>query len=184
MEPGGVLSEWPLQRQAHLQRKVQALTEKTVRDFRLAGDAAYNNYTFDKALTAYQRAHQFISKDTHPRLWASVTIEIGLSHRALGIRTKGTEVAYHLNKAHSAFQQALEVYTRADLPQVWATIQNNLGRTLAELGKRLQDAELLNDAKGAIQGAYTFYMDSGYTHYAEYFESKLSEINQLIEELK
>jgi tetratricopeptide (TPR) repeat protein len=217
-----------------VERQKEALIEKTVRDLRLAGDAAYSNYTFDQALIAYQRALNYISRKTHPRLWAAVSAEIGLSHSAMGIRTAGTIVHEHLNAAVNAYRLALEVYTREQLPQQWArtqnnlgaalqaqgirtggeegrallaqavdayrlalevrtreqlpqdwaTTQNNLGLALSQLGKYDHNAEMLREAEIAVQAAYAFYTDAGYTHYAEYFENKLSEIRQLIKELK
>ena len=42
-----------------------------MRDFRLAGDAHYNNYIFDQALIAYERALTYVSRQQTPQLWAA-----------------------------------------------------------------------------------------------------------------
>jgi hypothetical protein len=62
--------------------------------------------------------------------------------------------------------------------------QRNLGATLKALGEHDHNADLLIEAKQAIEAAYTFYMNSGYRHYSDNFEKELSEINQMIEKLR
>jgi tetratricopeptide (TPR) repeat protein len=109
-----------------LSEETKKLTEETVRDFRLAGDARYNNYEFYKAILAYQRALDYLSRKQNPRLWATVLIDIGMAQWELGIRAPGPAIHGHLNKAVQAYKKALEVYTRKELPQQWAMTQNNL----------------------------------------------------------
>ncbi|MFO1429480.1 MAG: tetratricopeptide repeat protein [Candidatus Competibacteraceae bacterium] len=131
-ESGNVKAE----RLEAVRQQEQTLTEETVRDFRLAGDAAYNNYDFAKALASYQRALSYVSKERQPLLWAAAFNDVGRANDELGIRVEGKAAQQHLNEAVAAYRQALEVYTRAQLPQDWATTQNNLGAALQEQGIR------------------------------------------------
>jgi tetratricopeptide (TPR) repeat protein len=87
--------------------RLERLTEETVRDFRLAGDAQYNNYAFDKALAVYQRALDYLSKERNPRLWARVLVDIGLAQRQISIRAAGSAIHAHLNTAVEAYRKAL-----------------------------------------------------------------------------
>ena len=139
-----------------LSEEQETLTEETARDFRLAGDAHYNNYVFDKALAAYERALRYVSREKTPRLWASAVTEIGLANWEIGIRTEGPAVHQHLSVAVATYRQALEVYTRKELPQQWATTQNNLGNALSEQGIRTGGEEgrrLLAEAVTTYQQA-------------------------------
>ena len=65
-----------------VKQQEKTLTEEVVRDFRLAGDAHYNNYVFDQALHAYQRALGYVTKDQTPQLWAAILLDIGNSTSA------------------------------------------------------------------------------------------------------
>ena len=49
-----------------VRQQEKTLTDEVVRDFRLTGDAHYNNYAFDQALQAYQRALATLPKNKHP----------------------------------------------------------------------------------------------------------------------
>jgi tetratricopeptide (TPR) repeat protein len=119
-----------------LREKERGLAEKIVRDFRLAGDAHYNNYIFDRALIGYERALTYVSRQQTPQLWAATWIDIGRTNGELGIRAEGLAIGQYLSSAVKAYHQALEVSTREQLPQVWATTQNNLGNALQEQGIR------------------------------------------------
>ena len=105
-----------------------------MRDFRLAGDAHYNNYIFGQALIAYERALTYVSRQQTPQLWAATLIDIGRANWELGIRAEGLAIGQYLSAAVKAYHQALEVYTREQLPQDWAMTQNNLGAALREPG--------------------------------------------------
>jgi tetratricopeptide (TPR) repeat protein len=119
-----------------VKQQEKTLTEEVVRDFRLTGDAHYNNYTFDQALQAYQRTLRYVAKQQTPQLWAAIMFDIGKTHTELGNRTTGLDIHRHLTAAVQAYNQALEVYTRETLPQQWATTQNNLGIALGDQGIR------------------------------------------------
>jgi tetratricopeptide (TPR) repeat protein len=54
-----------------LREKERGLAEKVVRDFRLAGYAHYNNYTFDQALITYERALTYASRQQTPAIMGS-----------------------------------------------------------------------------------------------------------------
>ena len=139
-----------------LTEETKKLTEETVRDFRLAGDARYNNYAFNKALADYQRALGYLSREQNPRLWATVLIDIGMTQWKIGIRAAGPAIHGHLNQAVKAYHNALEVYTRKELPQQWATTQNNLGAALSDQGIRTggkEGARLLGKAVQAYHKA-------------------------------
>ena len=143
-----------------LDQEREQLTEETIRDFRLAGDAEYNNYRFNKALAAYQQALGYVSQTQRPQLWAMLTSEVALAHRQIGIRTQGSAVHEHLNTALAAYRNALRVYTRAQLPQDWAMTQNNLGNALQEQGIRTGGEgrqRLLSEAVTAYRNALRVY---------------------------
>ena len=124
------------ERQQQLEEKEKTLTEEVIRDYRLEGDAHYNNYQFESALLAYQNAIEYVSKNDDQQLWYGLTIEIGKTNYQIGIRTRGTDIHSYLNTAVEAYQMALEVYTRETLPQQWAMTQDNLGLVLQNLGRR------------------------------------------------
>jgi tetratricopeptide (TPR) repeat protein len=119
-----------------VKQQEKTLTDEVVRDFRLTGDAHYNNYAFDQALQAYQRPLRYVAKEQTPQLWAAIMLDIGKTHTALGNRTTGLEIHRHLNAAVQAYNQTLEVYTRETLTQQRAITQNNLGNALQDQGIR------------------------------------------------
>ena len=94
------------------EKKLEQAREAAVRDFRLAGGAAYNDYRFGEALASYQRAFKHTSKERTPALWAAVLIDIGNAQWAMGLRTHGADIHQRLAEAVAAYRVALEVYTR------------------------------------------------------------------------
>src|SRR5215475_8460442 len=70
-----------------VKQQEKILTDEVVRDFRLSGDAHYNNYAFDQALQAYQRALGYVAKQQTPQLRAAIIFDIGKTHTELGNRT-------------------------------------------------------------------------------------------------
>jgi tetratricopeptide (TPR) repeat protein len=139
-----------------VKQQEKTLTEEVVRDFRLTGDAHYNNYTFDQALQAYQRALRYVAKQQTPQLWAAIMLDIGSTHTELGGRTTGLDIHTHLTAAVQAYNQALEVHTRETLPQDWAMTQNNLGKALRDQGLRTdgeRGTQLLAEAVAAYRQA-------------------------------
>jgi tetratricopeptide (TPR) repeat protein len=126
------------------------------------GTAASQRHEFEKALEAYQRALQQLSREEAPVLWAGVWVDIGRAHAELGIRSEGQAIHRHLSAAIHAFGRALkvEVYTREKQPQGWATTQYHLGNALREQGLRAegtQAAELLGEAVAAYRRALEVY---------------------------
>jgi len=139
-----------------VKQQEKTLTDEVVRDFRLTGDAHYNNYAFDQALQAYQRALGYIAKQQTPQLWAAIMFDIGGTHTELGNRTTGLDIHRHLTAAVQAYNQALEVYTRETLPQDWAMTQNDLGNALGDQGIRTggeRGTQLLAEAVAAYRQA-------------------------------
>src|SRR5262249_25193591 len=127
---------------------------KVVRDFRLAGDAHYNNYLFDRALIGYERALLYVSRQETAQLWAATLIDIGRANGELGIRAEGLAIAQYLSAAAKAYHQALDVYTREQLSQGWAMTQTNLGIALRNQGTRTSGeagARLLAEAVTAYR---------------------------------
>ncbi|MBM3224340.1 MAG: TIR domain-containing protein, partial [Candidatus Tectomicrobia bacterium] len=149
-------AELKAQKLAAMEQEKRKLTEEVVRDFRLTGDAHYNNYAFDKSLQAYQRALGYASREHTPQVWAAALLDVGAAHWALGTRTAGQEVHRHLTEAVTALRHALAVSTRDTLPQQWAMTQNNLGLVLREQGTRTggePGALLLAEAVTALRHA-------------------------------
>ena len=137
-------------------QRFEAYREATIRDYRLAGDAAYNDYAFAKALDAYQAALDLTDQGQRPRQWAEVTMDVAKANYEIGIRTEGSAVQQHLAEAVAAYRAALEVRTRAPLPQDWAATQNNLGVALQEQGTRTGGEDgrrLLAEAVAAYRAA-------------------------------
>jgi tetratricopeptide (TPR) repeat protein len=146
------------ERQRALAEKEAVLLEETVRDFRLAGNAAYANYAFDQALDAYRRALAQFHRSQTPEIWAATLLDVAKAHYQLGIRVEGAAAQEHLNEAVAAYRAALTVYTREFLPQDWAGTQNNLGNALAAQGLRSGGEDgrrLLAEAVAAYQAALT-----------------------------
>ncbi len=142
------------------EKKLEEAREAAVRDFRLAGDAAYNDYRFGEALASYQRAFKHTSKEQTPVLWAAVLINIGNAQWAMGLQTHGADIHQRLAEAVAAYRAALEVRTREAVPQDWATIQNNLGNALSNQGIRTAGeagAKLRSEAVAAYRAALDVY---------------------------
>jgi TPR repeat protein len=151
--------------------------EATIRDYRLAGDAAYNDYAFTKALDAYRAALSFTDRTQRPRQWAEVTMDIANANKQISIRTKGPAVQQHLAQAVAAYRAALQVRTRELLPQDWAMTQNNLGAALGEQGIRTGGEEgrrLLAQALDAFRGALGIYQAAGAGHYVQIVERNIA----------
>jgi tetratricopeptide (TPR) repeat protein len=134
--------------------------EATIGDYRLAGDSAYNDYAFTKALDAYEAALSLTDQDHRPRQWAEVTMDVAKANMQIGVRTEGPAVQKRLAQAVAAYRAALEVYTRELLPQQWAMTQNNLGTALSDQGTRNGGEEgrrLLAQAVAAYRAALEVY---------------------------
>jgi tetratricopeptide (TPR) repeat protein len=136
-------------------QKEKKLTAGIVNDLRRAGDASYNDYRFEEALANYQKALDYIKRETDPQLWAATLVDVGRAHGELGVRVEG-KANEHLARAVTAYRSALEVHTREQLPQDWAVIQQNLGVALWEQAVRSEGpkaSELLAQAVAAYRSA-------------------------------
>ena len=141
---------------ASLQKQEQEGIDRIIRDYRLAGDAAYNALEFAKASDAFQKAIAHVRPDGQGEQWADLQLRLGNAEAALVSRSEGTEISAHEKSARNAYQAALTVYTREQLPQGWATTQNNLGNALSELAGRsdgVQSSQYLQQAVDAYRNA-------------------------------
>ena len=146
--------------QAYQQALVEAEQYRAdmVRDYRLAGDAAYSNYQFAASRSHYENALRHIAKAQQPQLWGAVQNEIGIVIRELAVRAEGNDIPTLFKQAVQAYREALTVYTREVLPQDWAMTQNNLGIVLWDQGIRTQGeagTQLLSQAVQAYREALT-----------------------------
>ena len=142
--------------QAYQQALVEAEQYRAdmVRDYRLAGDAAYSNYQFAASRSHYENALRHIAKVQQPQLWGAVQNEIGIVIRELAVRTEGNDIHTLFKQAVQAYREALTVRTREALPQQWAMTQNNLGNVLRDQGIRTQGeagTQLLSQAVQAYR---------------------------------
>ena len=71
-----------------VKQQEKTLTEEVVRDFRLTGDAHYNNYAFDQALQAYQRALRLRCQTTNTPI-------VGCHHARYWYDTYGTRESHY-----------------------------------------------------------------------------------------
>ncbi|MBU1055793.1 MAG: tetratricopeptide repeat protein [Proteobacteria bacterium] len=146
------------EQEKRINEKKQQIKENIIRDYRLAGDAQYNDYRFEEALSAYLKALAIVNKDIDPIMWASLMDDISATYWNLGFRVKGIASRQYLNKALEGLQAILKIYTRETFAHSWAMTQNNLGNTFSEQGKRIVGEEgvrLLNEAVKAYKAALT-----------------------------
>jgi tetratricopeptide (TPR) repeat protein len=139
-----------------LAEKAERLQDEVVRDLRMEGDSHYYAYRFEQALTAYEQAYQYTTKDQTPQLWAATLGDIGRVHQELGKHGEASGSPVHFAAAVEVLRQALLLLTREKWPQDWATVQNNLGSALRDQGTRTageQGAQLLAQAVQTYQQA-------------------------------
>src|ERR1700736_3547397 len=141
-------------------RRSAEQAEKTITDaiqgWRLKANLFTLKFRFEEAEKAYEMALRYINRGTNPRLWAETEVDVGITHRELGIRVEGKAGNEHLSAAITAYRSALEVYTREQLPQDWAMTQNNLGNALSDQAARTEGpkgAEFLAQAVSAFRSA-------------------------------
>jgi tetratricopeptide (TPR) repeat protein len=126
---------------ASLQKQQKEGIDRIIRDYRLAGDAAYNALDFAKASDAYKRALAHFSQDGREAQWADLHSQLGNAEAALISRSEGTAISAHEKSARNAYRAALTVYTREQLPQEWAMTQNNLGAALEDMAGRSEGSQ-------------------------------------------
>ncbi|MFQ5709900.1 MAG: hypothetical protein ACE5HO_20790 [bacterium] len=143
-------------RREQFEQKEERLREDVVKNYRLAGDSHYNNYRFDKALTAYQKALRYVSKENDPQHWFDLTLRIGTADWQTGIRTTGPDIREYLTAALDAYQRAAGAFSREEAPERWAATQVGVGLALSGLGSRTggeAGAQLLGQAVEAYEKA-------------------------------
>lgn len=102
--------------QRDIQKQQQEGADRIIRDYRLAGDAAYNALDFSKASDAYQLALAHASRDGEGTQWADLQFLLGNAEAALISRSEGTAISSHEKSALNAYQAALTVYTASNSP--------------------------------------------------------------------
>ena len=73
----------------NLQKQQQENVDRAIRDYRLAGDAAYNDLEFEKAASAYSKALSHTARDRDATQWADLQVRIGSTENALSSRSEG-----------------------------------------------------------------------------------------------
>jgi predicted hotdog family 3-hydroxylacyl-ACP dehydratase len=148
-----LLDDDKLRRSAEQAEK--ALTD-AIQGWRLKANLFTLKFRFEESEKAYEMALHYINRETNPRLWAETEVDLGITHRKLGIRVEGKAGNEHLTGAITAYRSALEVYTREQLPQAWAATQDGLGNALSAQADRTEGtkgAELLAQAVSAYRSA-------------------------------
>jgi tetratricopeptide (TPR) repeat protein len=141
---------------ANVQEQELETVERAVRDYRLAGNAAYQGLEFEKAAGAYGRALSYVHRDRDAAEWANIQLGIGNSEGQLISRSEGVALRRHAETAINAYSLAFEVYKKETLPQSWAETQNNLGVVLRDLAGRSegpQAAAYLEQSVAAFHSA-------------------------------
>ncbi len=133
-----------------------------------------------QAVKAFREALTVRTRESLPQDWAGTQNNLGNALKEQGMLKGGEAGAELLGQAMAAYREALTVRTRDSLPQDWAMTQNNLGSALKEQGIRKKSFETLNEAKTAIQEVYSFFEDTKYVQYNQYFEEKLEEIEKAL----
>ena len=144
------------QQRVALNQQEQELTDRIIQSRIMQGQSYYNDYRFQEALSAYQKALTEINQTQDPQRWASVMNDLSNIYANLGTRVEGQAAQTYLAEAVAASRAALEVRTRADLPQDWAMTQNNLGNALSAQGERTsgeRGMRLLAEAVAAYRAA-------------------------------
>jgi tetratricopeptide (TPR) repeat protein len=144
-----------------LEKQHREGVDRLIRDYRLAGHAAFSDSDFKNALGAFDKALSYSSRDQSPAQWADLQLGIGRSEVELSSRSEGADIASHAESGMRAYRHALEVYTRELFPQNWARAQLNLGALYNELGERGEgpgaSADLVQSVKAynAALGVFT-----------------------------
>ena len=131
-----------------------------IRDYTLAGDAAFSGLYFKGASEAYGKAIAQSRREQNAVRWADLQLRFGASEANLVSRSTGIAIEQHSQSAEKAYGSALEVYTRAQFPQYWAEVQNALGvlfSDLGELGVGVQASSYLKKSVDAYQNTLGIY---------------------------
>jgi tetratricopeptide (TPR) repeat protein len=142
-------------------REDAALKEyKAFQSYKGAGDAFYFDSQYEKAISAYDLAANFINSKDRPEEWASLENDRGLAREEFGTRTEPVAAKRLLADSIQHYRQVLTVYTREQIPQNWAGTQNNLGNALSNQAERTEGAEathLFAEAVQAFRQVLTIY---------------------------
>ncbi|MCP4138536.1 MAG: hypothetical protein GY754_46690 [bacterium] len=147
-------------KKAELIVQEKKILEDIVHAYTMSGDSYYNDYRFNDALKAYQKALARIGKKITPEKWASLMNNISNSYSQLAVRIGGEKLKQYHKKAVFGYNDVLKIYTRKNFPEGWAMVNNNLGVALKNQGIRTGGKEgilLLGEAVTAFRLALQIY---------------------------
>ena len=130
---------------AALDKEARESTGRAIRAYLLAGDAAFNDQKFDRAVSAYRKAVGHAPRDRVPVEWAGIQLRIGASEQELSLRAAGPAIIAHTEAAKQAYALALEIFSSDQLQEHWAAAQNGLG-----IGPRLGERNEGSEATGYL----------------------------------
>lgn len=146
----------------------QALTNSDT--FLTIAGTASNATSLSKAVTAFNAATEFYTKEAAPSDWAGLQFQLGDIYTTLHQKQGGV----WLPKAVEAHNRVLEVLTEDINPSVWAQVHYFIGNSLAELGAANKDSEMLLKSIDASQIA----LESDYFKqiFPEFYDRNLNNI--------
>lgn len=158
------LEEWAIAQRA----LGQALTNSDT--FLAIAGTPSNASSLSKAVSAFNAAAEFYTKEAAPSDWAGLQFQLGDIYTTLHQRQGGV----WLPKAVVAHKRVLEVLTEDINPSVWAQVHYFIGNSLAELGAKNKDSEMLVESIAASRTA----LESDYFKqiFPEFYERNLNNI--------
>lgn len=129
-----------------------------------------NASNLSKAVSAFNAASEFYTKDAAPSDWAGLQFQLGDIYTTLHQRQGGI----WLPKAVVAHKRVLEVLTEDINPSVWAQVHYFIGNSLVELGAEDKNSEMLLESIAASRTA----LESDYFKqiFPEFYERNLNNI--------
>jgi tetratricopeptide (TPR) repeat protein len=109
---------------------------------------------FQAALDAYRESLKEYTRESSPRDWAGVQVNLGNVLSSLGQRERDRE---KLEDAAKAYREALQELSRDREPSMWAMAETNLGDALETLGDVESDPARLKEAVAAYGEALKVY---------------------------
>lgn len=117
-------------------RKEEARTEGDLGNaledmgIRVGEDKARSN--LEQAVQAYQRALEILTKESDPKDWALLQVNLALALMAAAEREPGNNFNLLIGRAIKGYKDGLGVIDKAAFPVEWAAIQEGLGLALSD----------------------------------------------------